>query len=120
KHSVGVTAGNKGWNYTPSYDQYGQKVHTGSGGKTGGEGRHGHSPNGGAAVPHPMACWAVAHDRGLRRLRSRRRRGAAPPATLTTAGSLTSRRAEMWDRSSRLRSFRTRRSSDGRAIRGSE
>jgi len=48
KHSVGVTAGNKGWNYTPSYDQYGQKVHTGSRGKTGGEGRHGRSPSGDA------------------------------------------------------------------------
>ena len=49
KHSVGVTAGNKGWNYTPSDDQYGQKVHKGSGGRTGGEGRHGHSPGGDAA-----------------------------------------------------------------------
>ena len=49
KHSVGVTVGNKGWNYTPSYDQYGQKVHTGSGGTPGGEGRHGRSPNGDAA-----------------------------------------------------------------------
>jgi len=48
KHSVGVTAGNKGWNYTPSYDQYGQKVHTVSRGKTGGEGRHGRSPSGDA------------------------------------------------------------------------
>jgi len=45
KHSVGVTAGNKGWNYTPSDDQYGQKVHEGSGGKTGSEGRHGRSPS---------------------------------------------------------------------------
>ena len=45
KHSVGVTAGNKGWNYTPSYDQYGQKVHKGSGGKTGGVRRHGRAPS---------------------------------------------------------------------------
>jgi hypothetical protein len=48
KHSVGVTANNKGWSYTPSYDQYGQKVHKGSGGQTGGEGRHGRSPSGDA------------------------------------------------------------------------
>ncbi|HEY2869652.1 MAG TPA: hypothetical protein VGJ11_09080 [Gaiellales bacterium] len=49
KHSVGVTVGNKGWNYTPSYDQYGQKAPKGSGGKTEGEGRHGRSPSGYAA-----------------------------------------------------------------------
>jgi len=49
KHSVGVTASNKGWNYTPSSDQYGLNVHKGSRGKTGGEGRHGRSPSGDAA-----------------------------------------------------------------------
>lgn len=45
QHSVGVSASNKGWNYTPSYDQYGQKVHRGTGGKPGGEGRHERSPS---------------------------------------------------------------------------
>jgi hypothetical protein len=45
QHSVGVSAGNKGWNYTPSYDQYGQKAHDGTGGKPGGEGWHELSPS---------------------------------------------------------------------------
>src|SRR6185437_13923238 len=60
----------------------------------------------GAFIPGRMGATeklsrADALDRGARRLRLRRRRGAAPPTTRTPTNSLTSRRAEAWNQSSR-------------------
>lgn len=45
QHSVGYSNNNRGWNYTPSCDQYGQKGHKGDNGGYGGYGGNNGPPS---------------------------------------------------------------------------